>query len=121
MQDFTLTNVSGASCTLHGWPSVQLVLGDGRVIAPRLRLVHYYSSGVPNHPLAAKAIRLSPNDAATFIAFNRDFGSGCALARTMLVTPPGATKALSVPDGIGIYCPPLEVSPLVPGRSAKMP
>jgi len=121
MQDFTLTNASRESCTLHGWPSVQLVLRSGRVITPRIRLFHYYSSGVPNHPLAARAIRLSPSDPATFIAFNRDFGRGCVLARTMLVTPPRADKAISVPDGIGIYCPPLYVSPLVPGHSAKMP
>jgi hypothetical protein len=32
MQDFTLTNVSRESCTVHGWPSVQLVLRSGRVI-----------------------------------------------------------------------------------------
>ena len=37
------------------------------------------------------------------------------------VTPPGSDRTLSVPNGIGIYCPPLEVSPLIPGRSAKMP
>jgi Domain of unknown function (DUF4232) len=121
MEDFNLTNVSLASCTLQGWPSVQLVLRSGRVITPRLRRFHYYSSGVPNHPLDARAIRLSPSHAATFIAFNRDFGDGCALVRTMLVTPPGSDRTLSVPNGIGIYCPPLEVSPLVPGRSAKMP
>jgi uncharacterized protein DUF4232 len=121
MQDFTLTNVSHASCTLQGWPSVQLVLRSGRVITPRLRRVHYYTSGVTNHPLNARAIRLSPSNAATFIAFNRDFGDGCASVRTMLVTAPGNDRPLSVPDGIGIYCPPLEVSPLVPGRSAKMP
>jgi hypothetical protein len=121
MQDFTLTNVSSESCTVHGWPSVQLVLRSGRVITPRLRLFHYYSRGVPNHPLAARAIRLSPGDAATFIAFNRDFGPECVLARTMLLTPPSANKALSVPDGIGTYCPPLDIAPLVPGRAAKMP
>jgi hypothetical protein len=121
MQDFTLTNSSRESCTLHGWPSVQLVLRSGRVVTPRVRLFHYYSSGVPNHPLAGRDIRLSPSDAATFIAFNRDFGHHCALVRSMLVSPPSASKALSVPDGIGVYCPPLFVGPLVPGRSAKMP
>jgi hypothetical protein len=125
MRDFTLTNLSGQSCTLRGWPVVRLVLRNGRTISPRLRLAHYYSSGVPNHALSPRTIGLRSGATASFIVFDQDWNyktnQGCALVRTMLVTPPGGHAPLSVPKGLGTYCSPLDIGPIVPGQLAKFP
>jgi hypothetical protein len=125
MRNFTLTNMSGQSCTLRGWPAVQLVLRNGRTISPRLWLSHYDSSGVPNHAISPRPIGLRSGATASFIVFDQDWNyktnQGCAPVQTMLVTPPGAHAPLSVPKGLGTYCAPLDVGPIVSGQLAKFP
>lgn len=118
MRDFALVNASAASCRLHGWPSLQLVLGNGRVITPRVVRDHYYG---PEHMLPARTIRLGSGGAASFRIAEPD-GTGfgiqtCRTVKTLLVTPPGTSKAFAVPHG-AFYCAPYGLSevPLVAGR-----
>jgi len=125
MRAFVLTNVSSTACAVQGWPAVKLVLQSGQVISPSVRLFHYDSSGAPNHVLQPRAITLQPRSVATFLLFDQDWNykanKACARIRAMLVTPPGADTRLVVPKGLGQYCAPLNVGPLVPGLSPRYP
>jgi hypothetical protein len=124
-QAFTFVNDSNRSCTLRGWPTLRLVLRDGRQLTPRVRAFHYFSTGVPNHRLPAKSIVLRPGGAGSFIVLAQDSsyvaGKPCLLVRTMIVTPPGDRHSLTVSDGIGSYCAALIVPPLVAGRNPPYP
>lgn len=122
---FTLVNDSNRSCSLHGgWPRLRLVLWDGRRLTPRVRLLRYFSSGVPNHPLRPRPIPLRPRAAGSFILLDQDWNyeanTACWRVRTMFVAPPGVHGWLSVPNGVG-YCAPLLVPPLVAGKSPPYP
>jgi hypothetical protein len=125
MRGFALTNVSGTTCVVQGWPGVKLKLRNGQVISPRLRRIHYYSTGVPNHPLRAGAITLRAGGAASFLLFGQDWNyktnRACARITETLVTPPGAHKGLAIPTGLGLYCAPLNVAPLVQGLRPRFP
>jgi uncharacterized protein DUF4232 len=118
MSDLVLVNVSDATCTLRGWPGVQLVLGNGRTVAPRVR----HDSLVPKGKAAARTIQVRPGGAASFrIAESDGTGTGlqtCRTVRTVLIIPPGSGKPLSLTRGPVDYCAPylLFEVPLVPGR-----
>jgi uncharacterized protein DUF4232 len=125
LRDFALRNASAESCAVRGWPSLQLVLVTGKRIAPRVERLRYFSSGVPNHPVAPRTIRLGPGATASFNLSDQDWNykseRACVRVRTMLVTPPRADRPLSVPLGIGGYCAPLRMAPLVAGTQAPAP
>jgi Protein of unknown function (DUF4232) len=122
---FSLVNDSNRSCTLRGWPTFRLVMRDGRRIIPRVRRLHYFSTGIPNRGLPPKTIALRPGHAGSFILLDQDFnsktGRTCARVRTMFVIPPGDEGSLPIPAGIGSYCAPLIVPPLVAGRNPRHP
>jgi hypothetical protein len=117
MRDFALVNESYASCTLHGWPNLRLLLGDGRMVSPRIRRDHYGTGkGIP-----ARVIRLSPGGAASFrVAESDGTGAGtqtCRSVKAIVVSLPGAGGRLNAPNG-AFYCAPyiLFEAPLVAGR-----
>ena len=117
-QDFALVNVSNVSCTLRGWPGLKLVLGTGQQVTPRVRHDRYgVTLSVP-----VRQIGLRPGAAASFRVAGSDMpgpqGQSCLAVKSLLVSPPGTSKSLSVPYGIGSYCWPrvLYVAPFVSGR-----
>ena len=118
MSDLALVNVSEASCALRGWPGVRLVLGNGRVVAPRVRRDRYGA----NQNAPARKIQVRPGGAASFrIAESDGTGTGmqtCFAVKTVLITPVGASKPLSLRHGPVDYCAPytLYEVPLVSGR-----
>lgn len=119
--DFALGNVSSSFCTLHGRPSVQLVMRSGRVRPGdvyRLRNVRRRSDAT----VPPRTVVLRPGGAASFlvVVVNQVGRAGpmssrfCAWSRALLVTPPGSRSPFrarySLSDcGLG-------VTPLVPGK-----
>jgi hypothetical protein len=121
-QDFALLNTSGQACSLRGWPTLGLVLANGRLIHPAVRLDHYGPAGrVP-----VRTINLPPGGAATFgIAGSDGTGTGlqtCKKVKTLLVAPTGVDRPLSQ-SRINPYCAPyrLFVVPFVSGRVDHLP
>jgi Protein of unknown function (DUF4232) len=118
MSDLALVNVSAATCELRGWPGVRLVLGNGRMVAPRVHRDHYGA----NMKAPARTILVRPGAAASFrIAESDGTGTGmqtCFRVKTVLITPPGASEPLSLRHGPVDYCAPytLYEVPIVSGR-----
>ena len=111
-----LRNAGAAACTLDGYPTVGLVGADGTALP--VRLTHDGDMAFP----ATKPARvtLAPGAVASFdIGFGHVPGDGetsCPEARSLRVTPPGDTHAVTVaatvdPCDSGH----LAVSPLVAG------
>jgi Protein of unknown function (DUF4232) len=117
MQDFALLNTSGETCTLRGWPTLRLVLGNGRLIHPAVRRDHYGAAGT----VPVRTISLPAGGAASFgIAGSDGTGTGlqtCKRVKTLLVTPTGVGNPLSR-SGINPYCAPYRLFevPFVSGR-----
>jgi hypothetical protein len=121
-QNFALLNTSGQTCKLRGWPTLGLVLRDGRLIHPAVSLDHYGPGGrVP-----VRTISLPPGGAASFgIAGSDGSGTGlqtCKKVKTLLVTPTGVDRPLSQ-SRINPYCAPYRLFevPFVSGRVDHLP
>ena len=119
---FTFTNTSPSPCTLHGWPTLRLVLSGGRVVDPHSRHV---SVSAENGPLRVRTVALRPGGAASFdVGGINQIGRAGPLdrrcsagSRAVLVTAPAARRPLRVAQVL-TYCGPgsLSVYPVVPGR-----
>jgi hypothetical protein len=114
---FSLVNASETSCTLHGWPNLRLLLGNGRMVSPRVERDHYGSGTA----LTVRTIKLAPAATASFrIAESDGTGTGvqtCRAIRALLISLPGAGGRVDVSKGV-VYCAPylLEETPLVAGE-----
>jgi uncharacterized protein DUF4232 len=117
MRDFALVNASEASCTLRGWPNLRLLLGNGRIVTPRVHRDHYDTGKV----LPVRAIDLRPGAAASFrVAESDGTGTGletCRAVTALLISLSGAGGRVSASNGV-FYCAPyvLFEVPLVAGR-----
>ena len=117
MRDFALVNASYTSCTLHGWPNLRLLLGNGRIVSPRVQRDHYGTDKV----LPARTIRVNSGGAASFrVAASDGTGTGmqtCRAVKALLISLPGAGGSVAVPHGAS-YCAPYTLFevPLVAGR-----
>jgi hypothetical protein len=117
MSDFALVNASYASCTLHGWPDLRLLLGNGGMVSPRVRHDHYGADRV----LPARTVRVNPGGAASFrVAESDGTGTGtqtCRAVKALVISLAGAGGRLNVPHG-AFYCAPYTLFevPLVAGR-----
>ncbi|TMC12619.1 MAG: DUF4232 domain-containing protein [Chloroflexi bacterium] len=113
---FVLTNRSGATCSLSGFPGVQLVDASGRTVPTRvLRTGAYTFAQVP-----PRHVDLAPGGRASFSA-GWSNGTGypgvtCPAGTSVQVTPPDDSARLTVAAGIEA-CPDgtIHVSPVVAG------
>lgn len=125
VEDVAFRNLSGATCTLRGWPTLAVVLQDGRKIA--LGAEH-----IPNRTstgsLAARTVVVRSGAAASFNLVAPDFDPSRNMGPwpcvgssfLLLVTPPGTRTPLRIHQAHP-YCGPLIkrryfVTPLVAGR-----
>lgn len=84
---FSLTNTSTTTCTLDGYPGVQLV-GRGGGLKPTNAL---RGGGLAFEEIAPSTVTLRPNQVAYFNAGYSDVMAPCSLAGAVQVTPPGAS------------------------------
>lgn len=92
--DFAFTNVSATSCTLRGWPSVELRFAGGRLLVIHVRGRYVTQSGrvIPVH-----RVTLRPSDAASFAlhaAGTHNGGRACPQTGDVAAIPPGDTAPL---------------------------
>lgn len=119
IEDLTLTNSSGTTCSVEGWPTVRRFNGAGQVIPVQLGRWVYTLSG----PAPFRVVSLPPGSAATFPIFGQDWNHAadraCPNARRIQVRP-GGGGWLSVARKIPA-CQAWDVGPLVPGHVAPWP
>lgn len=99
-QIFVLTNVSGQTCYLHGYPGMDILDAKGQSLDARMTW---------NGP-APTLVRLAPGGEASFVAEWADPGmypKGCPTGTSIEITPPNAYRHLTMsfamprcPDGI---------------------
>jgi hypothetical protein len=120
IEQFTLTNTSGASCIVAGWPTARRFGATGQVIPVELSRWVYRESG----PAPFRQVRLRPGGAATFPIFGQDWNHAadraCPNARKMQIRPRGSGGWLSLTLTIPA-CQAWDVGPLVPGHLAPWP
>jgi hypothetical protein len=95
---FALRNVSGRSCTLHGYPGAQLLDAAGRTLPTRLKQGRGF---FPDTLLAPRQVVLRPGGEARFglgFADNNEYAGGrpCRSAAWLKSVPPHAAGALRV-------------------------
>jgi Protein of unknown function (DUF4232) len=95
---FALRNVSGRSCTLHGYPGAQLLDAAGHTLPTRLKQGKGF---FPDTLLAPRQVVLRPGDDARFglgFADNNEYVGGrpCRSAAWLKSAPPHAAGALRV-------------------------
>lgn len=116
----TLTNTSGASCAVGGWPAVRRLDGAGHAIPTSIGRSVYTQSG--STPFRMVALR--PGAEASFSVeggrFNWRANRGCRTARTIAVEPRGGGAWLSAAVHLPA-CRRWNVGPLVPRRFAAPP
>jgi hypothetical protein len=126
-ENATLTNVSGTSCAVAGWPAVRRFDRAGRVIPVRLGRWVYEMRGATPY----RAVPLAPGRAATFEIFGEDWNHrldrACPWARSLEVEPRGGGGWLSATPLTGEgrrgipACRAWELGPLVAGRKVNPP
>jgi len=116
LEPFTLTNVSHATCSVAGWPTVRLVDAGGR--AMRTRTFRYTYSNRVKVPFWV--VTVHPGRAASFNYFASDWNPianrACPNARRVRVRLPAQRRWFSVVLKIPA-CGTLYVDPLIAGRT----
>jgi hypothetical protein len=124
---FTLTNVSSAGCSLQGWPALEVVLPDGRLVAATN--VGHLFNGWPGaaRRTRARAVALGPGGVASFHMVADD-GTGlesCPIPLpevTAFVVLPGEMArvrgATKLPYCLDPRRPLVALSPIVAGEHA---
>ena len=117
---FTLTNTSGSSCAVAGWPAVQRLSRAGQPIPVTVQRWVYTQRG----PAPYRVVRLRPGGAATFPVTGQDWNHAvdraCPNAGAVRVEPTGGGGWLSVALKIPA-CRRWNVGPFVRGRQAPWP
>lgn len=112
-----LTNISSGTCTLNGYPAVQLYDSAGTP------LVTDQQNGAQTWmgPSAAYApVTLAPQGAVSFDMTARDIGGAapCTVGQEMSVTPPGTSTALTFPVVAAACNGVITISGYQPGETA---
>jgi Protein of unknown function (DUF4232) len=91
-----LTNASSGTCTLNGYPAIQLYDSAG---APLISNQQNGAQSWLGPPEASAPVTLAPQGAVSFNITARDIGgqAPCAVGQEMSITPPGTSTALTVP------------------------
>lgn len=88
---WVFTNVSATSCTLNGYPDLQLYGRRGRPITTTV---------VMDLPPTPTAVTLAPDGSGTFFTSYSDVPTGggqCATSAVIQITPPNAVDSLFIP------------------------
>jgi hypothetical protein len=129
-QVFGFTNTSSTTCSLSGYPRVAALNANGLQVAIAEQQLSYVN-GVPQGPLKAPAVTMSPGQVSSALVSGDDIPVGNATVcpagyPAFLITPPGATTSVRVAavDGAGPGPFPgcstlIRVSPIVPGASGS--
>ena len=120
IEDLTLTNTSGVSCSVAGWPTVRRLDRAGHLIPVALSRWVYQETGAAPF----RVLRLQPRDAATFPIFGQDWNHAvdraCPNARVIQIRLGVRGGWLSVERSIPA-CQAWDLGPLVRGRLAPWP
>ena len=124
-QVVTFTNTSSSTCTLYGYPGLQMLDGSGRPIPTQVHRGQSYA--VPQLPV--RLVTLRPGAPASFEAGYED-GTGfsgvrCPSATTVEITPPGAYRPITIKWALNPYggdierlrCGRVSVSPVYAGTA----
>jgi hypothetical protein len=120
-QTFTLTNRSGGTCHMGGWPRFEVVSNSGQTVKTRTQHVR---QNVPPEPVWTTIV-LKPGAKASFDVYNSDWNAvdntACPDTSAARITPPGAGGYVSVrvqiPDCYAFF----EIAPVVAGAKDNQP
>jgi len=88
---WVFTNRSNATCSLNGYPDLQMFRKGGRPLATTTK---------KNLSPGPSAVVLDPGDSGTFLSSYSDVQSGsekCTSSRVLEITPPDASAGLFIP------------------------
>jgi Protein of unknown function (DUF4232) len=119
----TLQNRSAVSCTLRGYPGLQLVAPDGRLLpttaSPATTGGGVFPAVVPHRvalaPGAFASSELSYGDNPSGTASDEPYAVACPTSAWLRVTLPGTREYGTAAVALGACSGRLEVSPIVPG------
>ncbi|MFL5767391.1 MAG: DUF4232 domain-containing protein [Actinomycetota bacterium] len=92
---WVFTNRSDTTCSLNGYPDLQLFRNGGRPLSTTTK---------KNLAPAPTRVVLHPDRSATFLSSYSDVPSGsekCGTSRVLEITAPGATAGLFIPAKLG--------------------
>ncbi len=112
-----LTNGSSGTCTLNGYPVIQLYDGAG---TPLITTQQNGAQTWLGPPEASAPVTLAPQGAVSFNITARDIGgqAPCAVGQEMSVTPPGTSTALTIPVTAAACNGTVTVGAFQPGETA---
>src|SRR5215469_16036613 len=127
---FIFRNTSGASCTLLGFPGLQLLDAHGASLP-----TYVSHHGYIVQPETPTLVTLPPDGEASFLLGYTDdpgrFGLTCPISTQVAITPPNETRSLVIPfqsaladtDPVTgrLKCGAFAVSPVYPGTSRFQP
>ena len=101
--DMTFTNTSQSTCTLTGFPKLQMLDGSGKDIPTRS--THEPMQNIPGN--SREIVRLAPGEKAHFdIRFHNMTGYAnayCPSSTRVVITPPNDEEGISIPWQIAPY------------------
>ena len=110
---FAFTNVSSTTCTLFGYPGMQMLAAGGGSLPTTV--IRAPSVVVP--AVAERTVILGPNAIASFYAGYSDVSAGsCPQAARLEVTPPNAYDHLVIATSIAPCRGRINVSPVFAGK-----
>lgn len=118
-EEFAFANASRGACVLSGWPSFRLVMPHGRTVTPRPHELIALGYSIA-HPPALPRVSLAPGSTTGWFLQQADttpHGGLCPRSTSMLVTPPGASRAISVAAHLP-FCGPRHFWALPVGRAS---
>ena len=99
-----MTNQSGTTCTLFGYPGMQLLDGSGNDLPTNVVRGGGPQFGIPGADQAPNTVVLAPQQQAAFSLSYSDVPVGtestCPTSTNALVTPPGSLTSATVPLAI---------------------
>jgi hypothetical protein len=118
LQTFTFTNASRQTCSLRGWPSLEVERRSGRSLPVRSWQVR---QGGPTTP-AFHTVVIRARGAASFDVYGEDWdhtaNKPCPQTRRVLITPPGTRSALSARVKMP-NCGFFEIAPVIAGKKDR--
>jgi hypothetical protein len=117
IQTFTFTNTGSATCSLQGWPRLQLTDRSGR--SSPARSIEVVQGGPGSRPF--RTVLLHSQGAASFDVFGADWNAAanraCPKTFALLVAASGVAP---LPVRVALpYCSPFYVAPLISGRTDR--
>jgi hypothetical protein len=90
---FSLTNIASVSCTMQGYPGLQLLSANGTALPTTVMR----GGSLSFENIAVTTVSLSPSQTAYFNLGYSDVTVPCSQASQVEVTPPNDTAHASVP------------------------